>query len=116
MSTVVALASTEPSDALVRYLEEVGFDVTPVRTPSSAPREGILVWLPDRLDDDRAILDSVRIWLGSKSKLRAIIVTERPIRLKEIVDGSRGRVCVLPAPVFSWQLVDALRDDTFKLR
>lgn len=116
MSTVVALASTDPSDLLVRYLEQVGFVVRAVRAPLVAPREGILVWLTDRRDDDQTIIDTVRVWLGAKSKLRAIIVTERPIRLKEAVDDARGRVCLLPAPVFSWQLVDALRDEAFTVR
>lgn len=45
--------------------------------------------------------------------LRAIIVTDRPVRLKDADDDARGRVLLLPAPVFGWQLVDALRDETF---
>lgn len=114
--SIVALASSEPNEALVRYLEEVGFAVRAVRAPLRAPREGVLVWLTDRTDSDKSIADTVRMWLGAKSKLRAIIITDHPIRLKEIADDARGRVCLLPSPVFSWQLLDVLRDDAFTTR
>jgi hypothetical protein len=111
--SVVALASTEPHDELVRYLEDLGFEVRPVGTPRDAPREGTLVWITDRADDDRSVIDTVRVWLGAKTKLRAIIVTDRPVRLKAASDAQRGRVLLLAAPVFGWQLVDALRGDAF---
>lgn len=111
--SVVALASTEPHDELVRYLEDVGFEVRAVRAPLGAPREGTLVWLTDGTSDDRSVIDTVRLWLGTKAKLRAIIVTARPVPLKEASDDARRRVLLLAAPVFGWQLVDALRDDAF---
>lgn len=111
--SVVALASTEAHDKLVRYLEDVGFDVRAVRDPLGAPREGTLVWLTDRANDERSVIDTVRLWLGAKAKLRAIIVTDRPVRLKQASDDARGRVLLLAAPVFGWQLVDALRDEAF---
>lgn len=113
MQRQVALVSSEPNDDLLRYLEDVGFVVRGFRTPRGAPREGTLVWLPERTSDDRSIIDTVRIWLGAKPRLRAIVVTERPARLKQATDDGRGRVLLLAAPVFGWQLVDALRDEPF---
>lgn len=113
MSPIVALVSAEPNDELVRYLRDLGFDVRPFRAPLGAPREGTLVWLADRRADDREVIDTVRVWLGGKSKLRAIVVTDRPVRIREASEDTRGRVLLLPAPVFGWQLVDALRDETF---
>lgn len=110
---VVALVSTEPQEELVRYLEDVGFMVRDFRTPLGAPREGTLVWLADHTSDDRAVIDTVRVWLGQKAKLRVIVVTNRPARLKQVSDDTRGRVLLLAAPVFGWQLVDALRDEAF---
>ena len=109
----VALVSVEPHESLVRYLEDVGFVVRAVRTPLGAPREGTLVWRADRESDDRTVVDTMRVWLGAKARLRAIVVTERPVRLRHATEDSRGRVLVLAAPVFGWQLVDALRDETF---
>ena len=113
MPRQVALVSSEPHDALLRYLEDVGFSVRGFRTPLGAPREGTLVWLTERAGDDRSIIDTVRVWLGAKHALRAIVVTERPVRLKQATEDARGRVLLLAAPVFGWQLVDALRDETF---
>jgi hypothetical protein len=108
---VVALVSKEPNEELVRYLEDVGFVVRALRTPLGAPREGTLVWLAEPQLDERVVIDTVRVWLGAKSRLRAIVVTERPGRLKDAEADDRGRVVLLPAPVFGWQLVDALRDE-----
>lgn len=112
MSRVVALVSIEPQTELVKYLENVGFDVRAYRTPLGAPRDGILVWLADRASDDRTVVDTVRVWIGAKPRLRAIVVTDRPVRLREAGEMSQ-RVVLLPAPVFGWQLVDALRDESF---
>ena len=113
MRKLVALVSAEPNDEILRYLEGVGFVVRAFRTPLGAPREGTLVWLANQVDDDRTVIDTVRVWLGSRPQLRAILVTERPVRLKEATDDARRRVLLLAAPVFGWQLVDALHDDTF---
>lgn len=109
----VALVSTDPHEELVRYLEDVGFAVRAFRTPFGAPRAGTLVWLADRASDDRTVIDTLRVWLGAKPKLRAIVVTERPVRLRDVTKDARGRVLLLAAPVFGWQLVDALRDEAF---
>lgn len=113
MPRVIALVSSEPHEELVRYLEGVGFHVRAFRSPLGAPREGTLVWLTNQNTDHRRVIDTIRAWLGAKVKLRAIIVTDRPARLSDAADDAHGRVFVLPAPVFGWQLVDALRDETF---
>jgi len=113
MPRQVALVSAEPDDKLVRYLEDAGFVVRAFRRPSGAPREGTLVWLADPASDDRTVVTAVLRWLGAKAKLRAIVVSDRPARLKAAAADPRGRVWLLPAPVFGWQLVDALRDDAF---
>lgn len=72
-----------------------------------------MVWLADHASDDRMVIDTVRLWMGTKQRLRAIVVSDRPAKLKEVSDGNR--VVLLPAPVFGWQLVDALRADGFSL-
>lgn len=115
MAAIVALVSREPDDELVRYLEDVGFGVRAFRTPNGAPREGTLVWLTERGTDERTIIDTIRVWLGAKANLRAIVVTDRPVRLKEAAEDARGRLLLLPAPVFGWQLVDALRTGAFAI-
>jgi hypothetical protein len=110
MSSIVALVSSEPRDELVDYLRDVGFSVRAFRAPMAAPREGTLVWLTEHDIDDRMATDTVRVWLGGKVGLRVILVSDRPVRLRDAADDPRGRVQVLPAPIFGWQLVDCLRD------
>jgi hypothetical protein len=109
MPSVVALISTEPHEALVCYLRDAGFEVRAFRAPTAAPREGTLVWLTESNVDERRAAGTLRRWLGAKSDLRAILVSDRPTRLRDAADDTRGRVQVLPAPVFGWQLVDCLR-------
>ena len=108
------MVCSERHEQLVRYLEGVGFDVRAFRSPLGAPREGTLVWLTNQNTDDRRIISMVQVWLGAKTKLRAIIVTDRPVRLRDAAaDEPYGRLVILPAPVFGWHLVDSLRDGTF---
>jgi hypothetical protein len=111
MSRTVALISREPDAALVRYLEGAGFVVHAYTTPKAAPREGTMVWLTEPGVDEQAVV-AVRAWLGAKVGLRAILVAERPVRLREAADEPKGRVRVLPAPIFGWQLVDTLREQS----
>lgn len=112
MPAIVALVSKQPNQDLVRYLEGVGFAVRPLRTATGAPREGTLVWLTEHLGDERMIVGTVKTWLGTEASLRAILVSDRPARLRSAADDAGGRVILLPAPVFGWQLVDALRDES----
>ncbi len=109
MSALVSLISTEPDEALECYLRDAGFEVQAFRAPMAAPRRGTLVWLTRSNEDERLAAGMLRRWLGAKAKLRAILVSDRPTRLREAADDARGRVRLLPAPVFGWQLVDCLR-------
>ncbi len=110
MSANVALVSAEPDAELVKYLESAGFAVLSVRSARRAPREGILVWLVAPEIDERLIATTVSGWLGNRQRLRVIVVSDRPARLKAVVTASPDRVVLLAAPIFGWQLVDALRD------
>jgi hypothetical protein len=112
MPSFVALVSAEPHEQLVRYLRDVGFDVRSFRAPTAAPREGTLVWLTEHDSDEHLVADTVKLWLGAKQALRAILVSDRPMRLREAADDPRGRIQLLPAPIFGWQLVDCLRSGT----
>lgn len=113
MPATISLISTDPRDDLVRYLEGVGFGVRSFQTPFGAPREGTLVWLTEFGSEERMVIDTVRWWFGARPRLRAIVVTSRPVRMREATEDTRGRVQLLPAPVIGWQLVDALRDESF---
>lgn len=113
MPATIALVSTDPHDDLVRYLEGAGFGVRSFQTPFGAPREGTLVWLTEFGSGERMVFDTVRWWFGARPRLRAIVVTSRPVGMRAAAEDTRGRVRLLPAPVIGWQLVDALRDESF---
>lgn len=110
MATHVALVSAEPVVELVRYLQAAGFSVIEFRVARDLPRQGTLVWLVDQDIEDTMILGTVDAWLGESSRLRAVIVSDRPARLDSATRRGRNRVVHLPAPVFGWQLIDALRE------
>lgn len=111
MSTTVALVSATQDAALVKYLEAAGFEVASFRTPQRAPHRGVLVWLVDPALGDAAVVATVEAWLGARAaRSRAIVVSDRPARLQGVVASFPRRAVVLAAPVFGWQLVDALRD------
>ena len=105
---IVTLVSTTADADLVRYLEGVGFEVRTRRTSRGAPREGTLVWLTEHHSAEGPVVETVRTWLGAKPELRAVVVTDRPVRYRALATSER--IIVLPAPVFGWQLVDALRE------
>ena len=109
MRPIVALVAADHE--LVRYLEDVGFDVRAVESPLHAPREGTLVWLTEPDFDERLVIDTLRMWLGANLNARVVLVSDRPTRLKDACQD-RSRVILLAAPVFGWQLVDAIRDST----
>jgi hypothetical protein len=111
MRRTVTLVSNVEDRALATYLTDIGFVVHQVDTPAHARKSGALVWLKPAVDE-WAIADAIRTWLGTAPGVRVIVVSDRPARVRSAARDPRGRVQVLPAPAFGWQLVDALRDDS----
>ncbi len=91
---------------LARYLEQAGYHVRIVERPE--PRDRNLVWLAEDVHDPAAIGSVLYAWLVANAVRRAVLVTSRPAAFTEIVKASEGRLTVLAAPVFAWQVVDAL--------
>lgn len=91
---------------LAGYLQRSGFEV---RTLAAIPHGGratrVLVWLTD-LADGAGAIDA---WLAADGARRAIAVTARPAAFAALRAAHPGQLAVLPAPVFGWQVVDALR-------
>jgi hypothetical protein len=109
---VVALvASDDRSRAeLCRYLEQAGFAVR-VGAPTSRRRSDTraLVWLASDDRDHQKAADDVNSWLAASAARRAVIVTDRPAAFQGLRMQHGRRISILPAPVFGWQVVDALR-------
>jgi len=95
---------------LAGYLQQAGFDVRAVdRMPRGSPAHRALVWLTDRDGDLVEVAATIDAWLGANGARRAIVVTWRPAAFRVVREAYGDRLVALPAPVFGWQVVDALR-------
>jgi glycerophosphoryl diester phosphodiesterase len=105
-SRVAIVASTSDNrSTAAAYLKSAGFDVhvyVELAVPSSF--DGLVL-----LDDDDRVVAQVRSWIKASRSLRVIVVTAKPAALRELAATHPARLAVLAAPVFGWQLVDALR-------
>ena len=68
-----------------------------------------LVWLIERDGDVSAAAEAIDAWLGASDGRCAVVITSRPAAFRAVHERHRLRIVVLPAPVFGWQVVDALR-------
>jgi hypothetical protein len=108
---VVALvASDERSRAdLTCYLEQSGFDVRLFgRRPRRRDGMRSLIWLADRDGEHDEVADRIGTWLSADGARCAVVVTSRPAAFRALRVLHGRRLCVLPAPVFGWEVVDAL--------
>ena len=95
-----AIITTSLSDA--GFAIDTFADTPPITGPAS-----VAVWVIERDDEPDTVFDQIRPWLIARAMRRVVVVTWRPLR--DVVEPDRDRVAVLNAPVFPWQIVDALR-------
>jgi hypothetical protein len=95
---------------LARYLTGSGFEVRLVEPPPcGAELSRFLIWLTERDDNPVDAADTIERWLDAAPTRRAIVVTWRPSAFRGACEAHGGRLAVLVAPVFGWQVSDALR-------
>ncbi|TMQ14277.1 MAG: hypothetical protein E6J90_02245 [Deltaproteobacteria bacterium] len=104
---LVAVADGSRS-ALAEYLRSAGFDVVECDELAVPSSFGALVWRADDTDGAELVA-RVRSWLRLARHQRIIVVTSRPAALRDVVAAHGERLFALPAPVFGWELVEALR-------
>ena len=107
----IALISTDTRARaiLADYLTEVGFEV---EASSELALPGSFSALVLISKDDAAtetLAARVRSWMKRASTQRVVVVTSKPAALRELTAAYAGRLCVLAAPAFGWDVVDALR-------
>lgn len=104
----VALVSVadESRTTLALYLKSAGFDVH--ESIELVVPFDVLVLLSDE-DSSERVVAQVRSWMRLTKTARIVVVTSRPIALRDLVAAHSERLRVLPAPVFGWEIVDALR-------
>jgi hypothetical protein len=95
---------------LARYLTGSGFEVRQAEPPPCGTETTrFLIWLTERDDNPLDTADAVERWLGAAPARRAIVVTWRPAAFRAASEAYGARLAVLVAPVFGWQVSDALR-------
>jgi hypothetical protein len=111
-ASVIALVGPDDPGRreLARYLTGSGFEVRlEAPPPRETERSRFLVWLTERDDDVAEAADAVDRWLQAAPARRAIVVTWRPSAFRAACEAQGARLAVLVAPVFGWQVSDALR-------
>lgn len=111
-TSIIALVGPDGAGRrdLARYLEASGFDVSLVEPPPPASAASLaMVWLTERDDNPIDSADTIASWLDAVPARRAIVVTWRPAAFRAAFEAHDDRLAVLVAPVFGWQISDALR-------
>ena len=107
------IALIAPADetraVLAGYLKGAGFDVHACDELSVPSSFGALVVIGGPETSTERLLASVRRWIKLTRVQRIVVVTSRPTAWRDLLATHGERLTVLPAPVFGWDLVDALR-------
>jgi hypothetical protein len=102
--TLVA-SDAQSREEMSRYLRRAGFEVRRSRVSDD---QCTMVWLTDPGGDLVEVTDAIIAWLADGARRCAIVVTMRPAAFGHMLENAGGRLVVLPAPAFGWQIVDAL--------
>lgn len=89
-------------------LGDAGFAVLEVDDLASPRRFVAVVVVDDRDQLAAEVRARVLEWLGFEST-RVVVMTLKPAAWSTVVRTYEGRVSVLVAPAFGWQIVDSLR-------
>jgi hypothetical protein len=103
---VLVAPDDDVSRALAAYLQKAGFGVERAR---SAGRCTAVVRVVAEGTSRSALEAAVRAHLAAQQPHTIIVVTPQPAALEALARRYRGRLHVLPAPAFGWDIVDALR-------
>jgi NADPH:quinone reductase-like Zn-dependent oxidoreductase len=104
---VVTLVASDAQNRaeISRYLQRSGFEV---RRSRVSDERCTMVWLTEPGGDLTEVIDTIIAWLAEGDLRCAIVVTMRPAAFRRLLEEGSGRLVVLPAPAFGWQIVDAL--------
>ena len=107
----IALVSHEANERhkLAAYLTSVGFEVEECNALALPTAYGavVMVAIDDTAPD--ALEAQVRSWMKLGKPQRVVVVTSKPTAFRALLLAHTGRLCVLAAPAFGWDVVDALR-------
>ena len=110
-SAVALVARANKSRVLIaRYLRDGGYDVFECEELAIPGRFiGVVI-----VDDEQSESTRVRVqsWLRQGKSPRVVVISSKPSRWRALSLAHSDHVCVLAAPAFSWDVVDALRATT----
>jgi hypothetical protein len=109
--TEVAIVASDPGvrTELATYLRSAGFIVHELEQAAAPHRAWSWVWIADRDLEPATADQQVRAWLRGGATARVVVVTAKLAAFRAVAADHEDRVVVLPAPVFGWHVVDALR-------
>lgn len=102
-------AAGEPRRAIAAYLQRAGFEVQECDELAIPSSFEALVMISDHATAETLVTDAGKWLKRTKHGQRVVVVTSKPAVLKPLTTLHGDRLHVLPAPVFGWDLVDALR-------
>jgi hypothetical protein len=107
----IALVSSagETRAQLAGYLTGAGFEVHECDELAIPSSFGALVVISGHEARRAALVASVGSWIRLTKIPRVVVVTSKPMAWNDLLAMHGERLIVLPAPVFGWDLVDALR-------
>lgn len=101
--------ASQTRNALADYLSNAGFEVHACDELAAPASCGALIWIGGPGESSDSTAGAVRSLMKLARTQRVVVVTSRPKALAELAATHGARLHVLPAPVFGWSLVDALR-------
>ena len=107
----VALISHDASARrkLSDYLGTAGFEVEECDEHALPATYAAVVMVAEDDAAPDALEAQIRSWIKLGKVQRVVVVTSRPAALRALVLVHATRLSVLAAPVFAWDVVDALR-------
>jgi hypothetical protein len=96
----------KPRAEVARHLREDGYDVFECEELAIATRFVGVVIIEDASND--SMRTHIQSWLRTGRSPRAVVITPKPAGWKSLSLVHPGRLYVLAAPAFSWEIADAL--------
>jgi hypothetical protein len=106
---IAVVGRTGRARAQIRQaLHQGGYDAVECAELSIATRFAGVVVVEEAARGER-LRAQVRSWIERSKCPRVLVITPRPVAWKAMALAHGGRLRVLAAPLFSWEIVDALR-------
>ncbi len=108
-AVAIVAADVAIREELVNYLVATGFDAFVCDHVDTPTAFGAVVLFCETASGPSFARQQVQAWLSSSRSLQVVVVTPQLGTFRALAAVYAPRLVVIPAPVFGWDLVDALR-------